>query len=70
MAKIALLITKALRSRTLIVNYAVLIAGTLTLWTGSDVITDNPEVAAVMGSILAGVNIVLRLLTTKPLEDK
>lgn len=64
------MITKVFKSRTLIVNWSALIAATLTLWLDAGVIAEYPEVAGVLTSVLAGVNVVLRFLTTEPLEDK
>lgn len=70
MDRILLLVSKALKSKTLIVNYAALAAATLTLWVNHDALAEYPEVVAAMGSVLAGINIVLRLVTNKPLEQK
>lgn len=70
LSKIYLVVTKLLKSKTLVVNWAALVAATLTLWTNSEVIAQYPEVVAAMGSVLAGVNIVLRFLTKDSLESK
>ena len=64
------IVTKLLKSKTLIVNWGVLIASTLTVWTNSELITQHPDVMATLVSALAAVNIVLRYLTTLPLSDK
>jgi hypothetical protein len=40
------------------------------LWTNSELIQAYPEVVAVMGSVLAAVNIGLRWLTNLPLSAK
>jgi hypothetical protein len=63
-------LTKLFASKTLIVNVGALIAGTITLWLNSPVITEYPRVVAILGTILAAVNVVLRYLTTLPLSEK
>lgn len=68
--KIYQVVTKVLKSKTLIVNWAALIVGTLTLWQNSELIEQYPEVTAVIGSVLAGTNIVLRFLTNTSLDRK
>jgi len=70
MKDIALIFTKIFKSRTLIVNWGTLIAATLTLWTGSELVAQYPAVATTLGSVLAGVNIVLRYVTVKPLSER
>lgn len=70
MRNLTLVFTKMLRSKTLIVNTATLIAATLTLWVGSDVIALYPEAGAILVSALAGVNILLRTVTTLGLDEK
>lgn len=64
------IVTKVLRSKTLIVNWGVLIASTLTVWTNSELIAQHPDVMATLVSALAAINIVLRYLTTLPLSSK
>jgi len=64
------IVGKLFRSKTLIVNWGALVAATLTLWTNSELVTQYPEVVAALGAVLAGVNIVLRWLTTLPLSEK
>lgn len=70
MDTIWMLITKALKSKTLIVNYVSLAAATLALWLDSPVITDNPTLVATFTAALAAVNIVLRAVTSLPLSEK
>ena len=68
--KIYQIVTKALKSKTLIVNWATLIAATLTMWTGSDIVADYPQVAAAMVAALSGVNMLLRAVTSLGLDKK
>lgn len=63
-------VTKAFKSKTLIVAYLTLIASTLQLWSGSDLIAQYPQVIAVIGTVLGAVQLVLRYATTLPLSDK
>lgn len=64
------LVTKLFKSKTLIVNWAVLIGSVLTVITNSAAITAHPEVVAYLISALSGVNLFLRLATNKALGDK
>lgn len=64
------MVTKIFASKTLIVNWAALVAATLTVWTQSSLITTHPDILGYMVSALAGVNIVMRWLTTLPLSEK
>jgi hypothetical protein len=64
------IVGKIFKSKTLIVNWAALVAATLTVWTQSDLIAQHPDVLGYMISALAGVNLVMRWLTTLPLSDK
>lgn len=64
------IVGKVFKSKTLIVNWAALVAATLTVWTQSDLITSHPDVLGYMISALAGINIVMRWLTTLPLSEK
>lgn len=65
-----LLLSKAFKSKTLIVNYVSLAAATLALWLDSPVVTENPALVATLGGALAAVNVVLRLVTNLPLSEK
>ena len=64
------IVGKLFKSKTLIINWGTLVAATLTVWTNSDLIAQHPDIAGYLVSALAGVNIVLRYLTTLPLSDK
>jgi hypothetical protein len=64
------IVAKLFKSKTLIVNWTALVAATLTLWLDSSLIQSNPEVVAVLTSVLAAVNIVLRAVTSLPLSEK
>lgn len=70
MKDLTLIVTKILKSKTLVVNWATVIASTITLWMATPVIAENPQATAVLVPILAGANIILRYLTDKPLKDK
>jgi hypothetical protein len=70
MTKLYQIVTKVFKSKTLIVNWAALIAGTLALWQASPAIAEYPEIVAAIGTALAGINILLRFVTKIPLEDK
>jgi hypothetical protein len=67
---VGVVLSKLFKSKTLIVNVGALVAGTITLWLDSPVITDNPQVVAALGAVLAAVNVVLRYATTLPLSEK
>lgn len=62
--------TKVMKSKTLIINWGTFVATTLTLWMNSEALINHPEIAAALAPVLAGVNVVLRWLTTDSLEDK
>lgn len=70
MTKITQIVTKIFKSKTLIVNWAALAAGTIALWQASPALAEYPEVVAALGTALAAVNIVLRFVTKIPLDDK
>lgn len=67
---IGLVLTKAFKSKTLIVGWLTLIASTLTLWSGSEVVAQYPQVVAGLGAVLGVVTLMLRYATTLPLSDK
>lgn len=69
MTKILSLLASAWKHKQTVINVVALVAATLTLWTSSDVIAQNPELAGVLGSILAGVNVILSYLTGKPVTE-
>jgi hypothetical protein len=64
------IVSKVFKSRTLVVNWLALVASTVTLWTNSEMIQQYPEVVAILGSALAGANLVLRWMTSLPLSAK
>lgn len=64
------IVGKVFKSKTLIVNWAALVAATLTLWTNSELVAQYPDIAGALVAALAGVNLVLRWVTTLPLSDK
>lgn len=67
---LAKIVTYALRSRTLIVAWMTFFAGLLGYLAGDEFIAQNPAVVAFLTSALGFVNLVLRYVTTVPLEEK
>lgn len=55
-------------SKTVIVNALVLIAGFGTYVIDHNLITNNPDVVALIGLAVSGVNLVLRYLTTSAMK--
>jgi hypothetical protein len=64
------IVTAVFKSKTLIVNYLALIAGTLTLWADSSVLSEHPQVVAGIATALAAINVVLRYVTVLPVSEK
>lgn len=62
------MIKKWFASKTIIVNVLVLCAGVLAVFTGSEWIMADPQLAATLTSVVAVVNICLRFITTGPIE--
>lgn len=67
---VGLVLSKAFKSKTLIVGWLTLIASTITLWQGSAVIAEYPQVVGALGAVLGVITLVLRYATTLPLSDK
>lgn len=67
---VGLVLSKAFKSKTLIVGWLTLIASTLTLWSGSEVVAQYPQVVSGLGVVLGVVTLVLRYATTLPLSDR
>lgn len=63
-------IGRLMKSKTVIVNTLVVVAGTLTYWSGNEVIAQNPDVVAAMVTALGVINVALRFVTKIPLSDK
>jgi len=55
-------------SKTFLVNLLVVGASVLAAIAGSDVIIANPEIAAYFGAAVGVVNILLRVITGKPIK--
>ncbi len=53
------------QSKTMLVNFFTLAAGVLAVFQGSDWIMSNPGYAAAILTAVGGVNMVLRLFTSK-----
>jgi|GEM_PF-6387989 len=56
-----------LKSKTLWVNLLVLAAGVAGYLSGNDIVAQYPQVVAILGAVVGGLNIVLRFLTDKPI---
>lgn len=67
---IGTVLAKAFKSKTLIVGWLTLVASTLTLWSGSEVVAQYPQAVATIGAILGVVTLILRYVTVLPLSDK
>lgn len=65
------IIPQLLKSRTMIVNIATLVATVATALTNVEFIAANPELTALLlGTVIPAANMILRVLTTKSLFDK
>jgi hypothetical protein len=56
------------QSKTILVNSLTLAASVIALVAGSDLIADHPGLTAALGVVLGGVNLVLRFVTSKPID--
>jgi hypothetical protein len=63
-------VTKLLKSKTIVFNVAVLVAGLMTFLLNNDVIKQYPDVAAGLVSAAAVINVVLRFMTATSLFGK
>lgn len=59
---------KLRKSKTFWINLATVIGGVVTTIGGSDLIQDNPELAGYGATAIGAMNIVLRLVTGKPIK--
>lgn len=57
-----------LKSKTLWVNLLVLAAGVAGYVAGHEVMVDYPQVIAILGAVVGGINIALRFITTTPIK--
>ena len=64
------MLSKLLKSKTVIVNTLMVLAGTLGYLAGNEVIAANPEWVAALVAVAGVVNVVLRLVTTIPVWEK
>lgn len=64
------LLSKLWNNKTTVLNVLAVAAGCLGFLAGHEVIAQNPEIAAVLVSVLGGVNVVIRFLGGKPIEVK
>ncbi len=58
------------QSKTIIVGIVTSVVSILALLQGQDVIKENPELVAALGTVLGVLNIILRFLTDKPVQLK
>ena len=58
------------KSRTVIFNIAALVVGVASYLQGQELVSDNPELVGILGTIVAVGNIILRLKTTVPVLAK
>jgi len=56
-----------LKSKTVWTNILVLAAGVAGYLSGNDIISQYPQVVAILGAVVGGLNIVLRFFTSKPI---
>jgi uncharacterized membrane protein HdeD (DUF308 family) len=63
-------VTKVFKSKTLILNWLTFAVGLLGYVAGQEVIVDHPQVVAVLVSVIAALNVVLRAVTFLPLDVK
>lgn len=59
---------RARNSKTIAVNVLTLIVAAAAAVAGTDVIQEYPQAAAAITAAVAGINIVIRFLTSKPIE--
>lgn len=57
-----------MKSKTFWVNALILAAGVAGYVAGHDVIADYPQVVSILAAVQGGVNIVLRLITSEPIQ--
>ncbi len=57
-----------IRSKTFWVNVITAVAGVLTTLGGSELIQDNPQMAGITATVIAVVNVFLRLVTKGPVS--
>lgn len=59
-----------IRSKTMWVNIITAIAGVVTALGGTELIQDNPQMAGIAATVIAVVNVVLRLMTSQKVTLK
>ena len=63
-------IGKLLKSKTIIVNTLVVVAGTMTYLSGNEVIAQNPDIVAALVTAIGVINVALRFVTKIPVSEK
>ena len=58
-----------LKSKTMWVNLLTMLAGAVTYFADSELVTNNPDTVAMLGVGLGLVNIILRFLTKEPITS-
>lgn len=64
------LLKTILKSKTLIVNILMVLAGVLGYLVGHDVIAQYPEIVAGLTAVAGVVNVILRFVTSLPVWEK
>jgi hypothetical protein len=64
------MLSKLLKSKTVIVNSLMVAAGVLGYLAGNDVIVQHPDWVAALVAAAGAVNVVLRLVTVVPISEK
>lgn len=70
MSKLGKLLLGAVKSDTMKFNVGAAIVWFLTVLADSNFIGENPELTAIVGGVMALVNMILRAKTTKPLTER
>jgi len=70
MSRLTDLLGGMLRSNTMQFNTAAAVVWFLTVLMESDFVSSNPEYTAIAAGVMAIVNMVLRMKTKKPLEER
>ena len=70
MSRLSNLLKGTLKSNTVQFNFGVAVLWFLGVLSDASFVTDNPQTTAVLGGIVALVNLFLRAKTKKPLKDR
>lgn len=70
MSRLSTLLGGALKSNTMQFNFGAAVLWFLGVLSDASFVTDNPSTTAMLGGIVALVNLLLRAKTTKPLAER